>query len=414
MASPPRYGLVLLAIASAAPAFVSGCDDKRGLPPPAPSVTPASPASVAAMLGIDAGGLVDTADPPPPAGDLKAELDRFVNVETCVKERANVDPLVGDALRAIGYDTFLRDACRLLEAAKDKKRETCERIDSSALRARCQSWVAMLAQTPDACPFQFEGVATRGRNVTCLAVAGKDPRICTGEARSVLRATCEAMASRDEARCNTLPADGAACKREVTRWRALLAEPLSGLPKLPAARGKLVVKGDSGTADPPTTEADLASEFARGGVVVTSRDRARIELGMIGESETSRIAPSPSRRARLGIAVLLEPGATPKDPLRPLLERLELEIPGEATLVHPAARCDCKVTTARVDRTRGGEIVLALQGVVSSGPRAYKIDVELATFVRDVVAEQPGGRVLPVVHPVLGGASAAASGTPRR
>lgn len=404
MASPPRHALVLLAIAAAAPALATGCDDKKGDPRPAPSVTPASPASVAAILGIDGGGLVDTADPPAPAGDLKAELDRFVNIETCVKERVNVDPLVGDALRAIGYDTFLRDACRLLEAAKDKKRETCDRIDASALRTRCQSWVAMIAQTPDACPFQFEGVATRGRNVTCLAVSNKDPRLCSGEPRTALRVTCEAMASRDESRCNSLPADGASCKREITRWRSLLAEPLSGLPKLPAPRGKLVVKGDSGTADPPTTEADLASELARGGVVVTSRDRARVELGMIGESETSRIAPSPNRRARLGLAVLLEPGATPKDPPRPLLERLELEIPGEATLVHPAARCDCRVTTARVDRHRGGEIVLALQGVVSSGPRAYRIDVELATFVRDVVAEQPGSRVLPPVHPTIGGA----------
>jgi hypothetical protein len=137
-------------IIAAAALMAIACDDKNPTVRPAPSVTPATPASVAAALGIDAGGLVDTADPPAPAGDLKAELDRFVNVETCVKERANLDPLVGDALRAIGYDTFLRDACRLLEAAKDKKRETCDRIDSSALRTRCQSWVAMVAQTPDA------------------------------------------------------------------------------------------------------------------------------------------------------------------------------------------------------------------------------------------------------------------------
>ena len=391
-----------------ATAMLVACDDKSKLPPrPAPSVTPASPASVAQVLGLDAGAFVDISDPPPPAGDLKADLDRFVNVETCVKERANVDPLVGDGLRAIGYDTFLRDACRLLEAAKDKKRETCDRIDSSAMRARCQSWVAMVAQTPDACPLQFEGITTRGRNVTCLAVAGKDPRLCTAENRTAVRATCEALAARDEARCDGLiPPDRPGCKREVTRWHALLAPPLSGLPALPAVRGKLVVKGDSGTPDPPTPEADLATEFARGGVVVTSRDRARIELGMIGESETSRIAPSPNRRARLGIAVLLEPGATSKDPQKPLLERLELEIPGEATLVHPGVRCECRITTARVDRTRGGEIALALQGTMTAGSRSYRIDVDLVTFVRDVVSEQAvvGGatRVLPPVHPSIG------------
>jgi hypothetical protein len=404
-------------IIAAAALMAIACDDKNPTVRPAPSVTPATPASVAAALGIDAGGLVDTADPPAPAGDLKAELDRFVNVETCVKERANLDPLVGDALRAIGYDTFLRDACRLLEAAKDKKRETCDRIDSSALRTRCQSWVAMVAQTPDACPLQFEGVVTRGRNMTCLAVAGKDPRLCSGEARTSLRATCEAMSNRDEARCDALPADAPACKREVTRWKALLATPLSGLPKLPAPRGTLVVKGEAGTPDPATTNADLATELARGGVVVTARERARLELGMIGESETSRIAPSPNRRARLGIAVILEPPASPKDTPKPLLERLELEIPGEATLVFPTARCDCKVTTARIDKTRGGEIALALQGIMTSGARSYKIDVDLTTFVRDVVSELAGTRVLPPVHPTITGlglsaGAASAAGAP--
>src|SRR5688572_18341673 len=111
--------------------FVIGaCDDKKTPPPPEPP-PPANPSGMAAVLGIDASTLGDPVDPPAPAGDLKAELDRFVNVEQCVAERSKVDPLVGDALRAIGYDTFFRDACRLLEAAKDKKRETCERIDSS-------------------------------------------------------------------------------------------------------------------------------------------------------------------------------------------------------------------------------------------------------------------------------------------
>ncbi len=394
------FPFALVALASA------GCEDKTHVTGSKDAAS-TSPESVVAALGLDAGALLETDDPPAPPGDLKLDLDRFVNVATCVKERANLDPLVGDGLRAIGYDSFLRDTCRLLEAAKDKKRDVCDRIDSSGMRARCHSWVAMVTETPDACPLQFEGVLSRGRNATCLAVAGRDPRLCTAEVRPSARATCDALSSRDESRCDVLaPSDRVACKREFTRWRSLLAPPLTGLPALPKARGKLVVKGDSGTADPPSPEADLTTEFARGGVVVTSRERARVELGMIGESETSRIAPSPNRRARLGLAVLLEPGTTPKDPAKPLLERLELEIPGEATLVHPGARCDCRITTARVDRTRGGEIAFALRGTIGAGSRHYRIDVELGTFVRDVVSEQSalgGGRsVLPPVHPNVG------------
>lgn len=397
--------LLTLALATTA-APLTACDEKKEGPAASTaSSAPASPASVAALLGVDA-GLLETADPPPPAGDLKAELDRFVNVDTCVRERANMDPLVGDALRAIGYDTFLRDACRLLEAAKDRKRESCDRIDSSALKSRCQSWVAMIAQTPDACPFLFEGLPTRGRQIMCLAVAGKDPRLCAGEPRTAPRATCEAMTTREESKCDVLlPSDKPSCKREVARWRALLAPPLDGLPKLPAPRGKLVVKGEGDTPNPATPEADLASELARGAVVVTSRDRARVELGMIGESETTRMAPSPNRRPRLGVAVLFEPGPTSRDAPKPLLERLELEVPGEATLVHPSARCDCRITTGRIDKTRGGEVTIALSGTVGSGTRNYKVDVELSTFVRDVVSEQAattGGRVLPPLHPPIG------------
>jgi hypothetical protein len=388
------------ASALALAAMLASCTESKKAPPSEP---PATAPSGVAELGFDAGPL-DLVDPPAPAGDLKADIERFVNVDTCVAERAKLDPLVGDALRAIGYDTFLRDACRLLEAAKDRKRETCDKIDSSALRARCQSWVAIVAQTPDACPLTYEAFPARGRHPTCVAVAGRDPRLCAGEGRAAPRATCEALASRDEARCDVLlPSDRPACKREVARWRGLLSAPLDGLPKLPAAHAKLTVKGDGPTPDPATPEVDLGADLARGAVVVTLRERVRVELGTLGESEAVRVAPVPQKRPRVGLAVLLDPPALgSKDPPKPVLEKLELEIPGEATLVVPGAKCDCKVTTARIDKTRGGEVALVVDGTISLGTRAYKVSIDMGTFVRDVVAEQTGSRALPPLHPLLG------------
>ncbi len=377
----------------------AGCEEKK--PPPEPS-EPAPAVSALGELeldGLDGGVLGEPLDPPAPAGDLQGELDRFVNVDQCVTERAKLDPLVGDALGAIGYETFLRDACRLLEAAKDRKRETCDKIDSSALRARCQSWVAMISQTPDACPMQFEGIVTRGRNPSCVAIAAKDPRLCNGESRTVQRGTCEAMATRDPARCDALlPNQRPLCKREVARWRAVLAPPLEGLAKLPAPRGKLTIRGAAGTPDPPTTEVDLAQDFARGVVVVTARERMRVELGSVVESEAARIAASPQKRPRVGLALVLEPGKT--EP-RPVLQKLELELPGDAPVVSPPATCDCKITTARVSNVRGGEAGIALEGMLTSGGRSYTIGLDLSTFVRDVVPESAGTRVLPPVHPVI-------------
>ena len=388
------HGATLIAVLATA----GGCEEKKPPPPPEPTVAAPS-VSALSELGLDAGVLGEPLDPPAPAGDLQAELDRFVNVDQCVAERAQLDPLIGDALGAIGYETFLRDACRLLEAAKDKRRETCDKIDSSALRARCQSWVAMISQIPDACPMQFEGLVTRGRNPSCVAIAAKDPRLCNGEPRTVQRGTCEAMVTRDPTKCDVLlPNQRPLCKREVARWRGVLAPPLEGLDKLPTPRGKLTIRGVSGTPDPPTTEVDLAQDFARGVVVVTARERIRVELGTVVESEAARIAASPQKRPRIGVALIVEPGK--KEP-HPVLQKLELELPGEAPIVSPPATCDCKITTGRATATRGGEAAVAIEGTITSGGRSYAVNIDLSTFVRDIVPEAAGARVLPPVHPML-------------
>ncbi|HEY8076346.1 MAG TPA: hypothetical protein VIF62_19610 [Labilithrix sp.] len=381
---------------------LAACEEKK----PVLHEAPPNASGVAETLGIDASTFADGVDPPAPAGDLRAEIDRFTTIEACVTERAKVDPLVGDAIRGIGYDTFFRDACRLLEAAKDKKTETCERIDSSALRKQCKSWVAMIAQTPDECPLDLDGVPPRGRTPLCVAVAGKDPRMCAAEGRSAMRATCDALVQRDEKKCDSLlPADRASCRRELARWRSLLAAPLEGLPKLPEPRGKLVLHGADGTMDPPTPETALAPDLARGAVVVTgARDRARVELGAIGELDTLHVVGSPNRRVRVGVSVLVDRALGSSGDAKPTLERFELEIPGEPPLAPPNAKCECKLTQSRVDKQRGGEVSVALEGTIRSGSRAYAVQLEAATFVRDVVAETAGGpRILPAAHPALFG-----------
>jgi hypothetical protein len=217
------------------------------------------------------------------------------------------------------------------------------------------------------------------------------------------------MVARDPAKCDgLLPNQRALCQREVARWRTVLGAQLEGLEKLPAARGKLVVKGVSGTPDPPATEVDLSSDFARGVVVVTARERMRIELGTVVESEAARIAGSPQKKARVGLAVILEPSARgagdkPKDTTA-TLQKLEVELPGEPPIVSPPASCDCKLTTARVPSARGGEAAITLEGVVASSGRSYNVTIDVTTFVRDIVAEGTGGagtRVLPPVHPTL-------------
>jgi hypothetical protein len=410
-------GAGLLGAGLSGAATLSACDRDERRPPPEPSAAPPNPSSVVDTLGIDAGLLGEAVDPPAPAGDLKAEIERFTTLDACVAERAKLDPLVGDALRAIGYDTFLRDACRQLEAAHDRTRDACEKIDSSALKKQCRSWVARIGQTPDGCPLDVEGAPSRGRSPTCVAVAGKDPRLCAGEPRTAARATCEALVYRDEKKCDVLlPTDRPACKRELARWRPLLAAPLEGLPKLPARRGKLTIHGADGTKDPSSPETDLAADYARGAVVVTGRSRRRFELGSVGEVDALRIGGGLVRKPRVGVAIILESSPlSPKDEAKPSLDRFDLEIPGELPLScgpgeggETTAKCELRVVSARADEARAGEIALALEGTVSSGGRSYQVKLDAATFVRDVVAEDPstGRRLIPPAHPALGGAGA--------
>jgi hypothetical protein len=216
------------------------------------------------------------------------------------------------------------------------------------------------------------------------------------------------MVARDPSRCESLlPNQRPLCEREVTRWRPLLLAPLEGLEKLPAARAKVVLRGAGGTADPTPGELDLGADFARGVVVVTARGRSRVELGTVAESEAARIAASPQKRARIGLAVLFDeaPKGAKKD-AHASLQKLEIELPGEAPFVSPPGTCDCKITTARLAPQRGGEVALVLEGTMTAGARSYKVTLDVATFVCDVVPELPGTRVLPPVHPALPGLDA--------
>lgn len=361
--------------------LVAACDDK---PKPPPASTEA-PAAVASVLGVDA-SLGEAVDPPAPVGDLKAEIEHFVNVDTCVAERAKLDPLVGDALKAIGYDTFLRDACRLLEAAKDKKKEACEKIDSGALRSKCSTWVAMLAQTPDSCPLIAEGQPGRGRVMECVAVAARDPRLCASESRIGSRAECEGLVTRNEARCDSLlPNDRASCRREVLRYKSLLGAPLDGLPKLPEVKSDLKVEGLETDAGPSATA--NAADVTRGAVVVTKGERVRIELGSLGDSDLLRLTGVPNRRVRVGMAIVIEPPALGSPKGKTSLERFELDIPGEAPLSCPSSKCTIEIKSADVGKTRGAEVSVVLSGAIPGPTKSYKVDFDAKTFVRDVVSE---------------------------
>ncbi|HKQ70722.1 MAG TPA: hypothetical protein VJT73_15355 [Polyangiaceae bacterium] len=125
-----RSVIVLLIAASAA---LFGCDKRELDPEPPRPRTEARLRGGAAdpqpsrELQLELESLAAKAnaaevDPVAPSGDLKSDVEAFTTLDACAAARAVKDPLLGDAIGALGYDTLARDACRILEAMKTRDR----------------------------------------------------------------------------------------------------------------------------------------------------------------------------------------------------------------------------------------------------------------------------------------------------
>ncbi len=357
-------------------AFLLACDKPRQAPEQA---APLPAASIAQAAGLDAASLAPSEDPSPPPGDLASEVAHFTTLDACVQEHAKLDPLVGDALRSIGYETFLRDSCRLLEATRAKSVARCDPIDASSLRARCHSYVAMATANPDTCPWLTPGDTQLGRDPTCVAVAAGDARLCAAEELRK-RATCTAVASRDEGLC----AVGAAeCRREAARWRGVLPETQKRDP-LPDVRGRLLLRGgEQPLADASHGESDLHEALAQGVVLVHTVMGDRLAFGKLRELEASATAP-----LRFKLGVLLAASRSPAQPRSAGDARVEsLTVAGGAgpRVVCPDLHCEVRVTVRKLEPVRGGAVELEVEATSGVAPDILKLRADIATFVRDVV-----------------------------
>ena len=363
-----KAGLSLLFLA------LAGCD--RDPPPPKPA-DPPPVASFARALGIDAGELEPSVDPPAPAGDLKAELAAFTTVDACVAQRAAGDPVVGDALEAIGYDTLIRDACRLLDAAKSQDAKRCADIIASTLKARCEASVAELAAQPEACPFDVPTRPELGRDAACLALATHDASLCDAALDRTARVTCAALATHDAAPCKKLAlrGDQARCARDEQRWATVL--PVADAPPRAggAPSGKVSLTGDAGAF---ASDA-FALEVSRGVVVLERLDGAHVVVGSLNKGGAGFIAASPNAPKTFAFEVV-----APADPKKAHLEHAQLDVPGHSPVDVGGSRAGAFVVhVTRLEKRRGGVVELTLEGSLADG---LAVKAEVTTFVRDLVS----------------------------
>jgi hypothetical protein len=362
-------------------AGAEACDERKATPPSVDHASPmASIARAARVIGLDAAAIESAVDPTAPAGDLRADIDAFTTLDACVAGHAHVDPLVGDALEAIGYDTLLRDMCRVVEAAKGRDPKPCEPIVSSALRTRCQATVAQVSGEADTCPWEVASKPAWGRDSACVAIALRDVRLCAAASDALSRATCEAIIRHDaRGPCAALAtlADKARCARDAERWHAVTPPPAGDLPELSPASGALRVEGADAGAP---VVSDLSRELARGLVVVQQRDGARIVLGPLTEAGPGFVASSPHASAALALELFVPP--TGKNPR---IQRAELQLPGRPPMATPTARSTLTATIDKLEATRGGELRLSVDGELVDSAASQRVHLHATTFIRDIV-----------------------------
>jgi hypothetical protein len=378
-----------------------GCDSRSAVPTPRTEPDPAPVASLATLLGVDAGELEARLDPPAPPGDLEAEIDRFTTLDACVEARAQLDPLLGDALEAVGYDTFLRDACRVIDAAKANDANRCAAIDASALETRCRATVAEVAAAPDTCPWETSSRPDRGRDAKCLAVASRNPLLCGAVADPLERATCEAILGNDTRPCASLRArtEKARCVRDAARWRGVLAARAPGAAETTAAEARASVGNGASSAPAGTLhierqtgtdtaggpiDVDLAPDLARGVTLMTQRDGARLTIGPLTETGLDFIAPSPHVRASLALELFVPAGLRGAEPVV-RIERAELVVPGRPPLATPGAQSTLAAKLDKLALVRGSVVALVVDGDISASGSSWHVHASGRTFVRDVV-----------------------------
>jgi hypothetical protein len=339
---------------------------------------------MAAVLGVDAQELESKADPPPPAGDLASDINAFTTIEACVESRKPMDPLLGDALDAIGYETFLRDACRVLDAAKAQDGRLCAAIDASVLRERCNATVAEVAGQPDTCPWEVAARPENGRDAACVAIALRDRRLCAGANRGAARATCEAIAAQDTAVCGRLPgrAPQDRCVRTARRWKTTMAAPREALRPLVSAGVVAFSQVSAAEGDASVTTVDFGPDLERGVVLVKQRDGIRFTIGRPAGAGAEAIGPSPHLSASLALDLFVpsERGVTSAT-----LERAVLLVPGRTPIAALPTRSTLQAKLENFEPARAGTLKLAVDGDMKDAESIWHVHAELTTFVRDVV-----------------------------
>jgi hypothetical protein len=348
-----------------------------------------------AALEMEA-GIEPVHDPSAPGGDLKRDLEEFTTLDACVKAHGVRDPVLGDAIDALGYDTLARDACRTLQALRAKDPRHCQPISASPLRQRCEAQVAIVAGEPALCPVVTANAGIgAAREPVCLARASRDERFCAA-ALPGERATCAALVRGRAAECR----GDASCVRQVERFRSML-EKAESRPAFPA-RLHVRFTTDRGKSETIDGAFDLDDVAAAGAVVRPLSDKVRVAMG----SPKTLLWPAPEAPAAtphlfLSVSLPTRPPAAAQRgdagagiALGPADLSFDLLVP-KVGLLSGASASERRVVVRDVGGAVGGPIRFTLASKVSEGARNFHVQIEVETFVRDGAEVRAGAKKIP-------------------
>jgi hypothetical protein len=375
---------VALALALAAGCDSDGCSFKDVAATAGSAAGPRTPVPVVEAPPVAGGEVAPKADPPAPAGDLQAEIDSFTTVAACIESRTKVDPLLGDALEAIGYDTFLSDACEVIDAAKSRDAKRCASIEASALREHCETTVAEIAGDAAGCPWAIVDRPREGRDPACLAIALRDSRLCAGVIEARARATCEAVAAHDPKTCERLGGKATAqCERSARRWARALGPARRGEPLFSSSERVTYVQASAGASAAAIT-VDLHSDVQRGLVLVQSSDGMRLHAGTAND-ELDLIGPAPNAGASFSFELFVPAGGG-----TPVVERAALRVPGHLPVTWNGPRGSMQAKLPTFEPSRAGTVRLTLEGDAKDADATdpsgvWHVHADVQAFVRDTV-----------------------------
>lgn len=367
----------LVAIGWLAWVACASCDAKKsdGVPTP-----PLAASNVAAALGIDA-DLPPQPDPSAAPGDLASDVKEFTTLDDCVASHATkMDPLIADALLSFGYDTFVRDACRQIDAAKSQDARKCDAIVASDLADHCRATIAMIAGKPDDCPFSDSNKAN-GRVPTCIAAALRDPRFCISEDGD-RRPSCNAIVAHDPGQCDVVPkSEIARCRRPGERLASSLPPAQSNLSALPKASSKLDLTALAGTQLTAPGSATLQYDVEKGVAISIGAIETTFSFGPSREDAAFPVEVTPSSSLRIGFEMRVTNSAKQETKIKNVV----LEIPGGVRLGDAQMSAAPKIKITQLEKNRGGAVEFTIDGEIGNAPQGFAFHLEVRTFVRDIV-----------------------------